>query len=244
MPGYCDAAQEVVKERGYTVSYNPEFIAQGTILRDQATPDMMLIGEGSTAAGDAVQSICENMTLNEPAIHRMTRLEAEITKIALNCFLTTKITYANMVGDILRRSGARPEVVLSAIGADTKVGPKYLRYGYGYGGPCFPRDNRALTLHAQDVGIDALISKASDQGNEEHLKFQIEEFVKNNKGETLEMTSVSYKPESTILTESQQLAFAVGVARQGIEVHIKERESIIKDVHEMYGDLFTYEVTI
>ena len=237
MPGYCDTVQEKLSELGYVVSYNPEFIAQGTILRDQANPDMVLIGEGSTPAGDILQEMYENMTVSTPAIHRMSRTEAEITKISLNCFLTTKIAYANMVGDIVTKAGGSPDMVLSAIGAESRVGSKYLRYGFGYGGPCFPRDNRALALYAADLGIDALISKASDESNREHLKFQVEECT----AASLEMPFVTYKPESTILTESQQLAYAVGLAQRGVKVHIKERATVIERVREVYGSLFTYE---
>ena len=177
MPGYCDRIQEQLQKYGsnFTVSYNPEFIAQGTILRDQARPDMVLIGEGSPEAGNLLQEMYEKMTLNKPRIHRMSRIEAEITKIGLNCFLTTKISYANMIGDIVTKSGGNPDTVLSAIGDDTRIGNKYLKYGYGYGGPCFPRDNRVLALYAEDLKIDALISKASDSSNMSHLQFQIKE---------------------------------------------------------------------
>ena len=122
MPQYCDTVQDQLASFGYTVSYNPEFIAQGTILRDQAYPDMVLIGEGSPQAGDILEEMYQRMTLNEPRIHRMSRTEAEITKIGLNCFLTTKISYANMIGDIVTRSGGCPDTVLGAIGDDTRVG--------------------------------------------------------------------------------------------------------------------------
>ena len=101
MPGYCERIKEDLSSFGYTVSYNPEFIAQGTIIRDQLKPDMVLIGEGSTEAGNLIQSVYERVTENKPKFNRMSCTEAEITKIALNCFLTTKISYANMVGDIV-----------------------------------------------------------------------------------------------------------------------------------------------
>ena len=241
MPGYCDSVAERLKDTGYTVSYNPEFIAQGTILRDQAYPDMILIGEGSPEAGDILQKMYEDMTLNEPRIHRMSRTEAEITKIGLNCFLTTKISYANMIGDIVYKAGGDPATVLSAIGADTRIGHKYLKYGYGYGGPCFPRDNRVLALYAGDLGIDALISVASDASNTQHLEFQIKEFAAHlDKENVLELPRVTYKAESTLLVESQQLGFAKGLAERGFKVNICERESVIKELKEKYGDLFTY----
>ena len=245
MPGYCDSIKGKVESQGYTVSYNPEFIAQGTILRDQARPDMVLIGEGSSVAGDLIQEMYEKMTLNEPRICRMSAREAEITKISLNCFLTTKIAYANMVGDIVLSSGGDPAKVLSAIGSDSRIGNKYLGYGYGYGGPCFPRDNRALALYAGDIGLEALISLASDESNSKHLEFQARHFIENARKrgaeEQIVFDTVTYKPESTLLVESQQLAFAVKLAQSGLDVKIVERDSVLSELKETYGDLFTYE---
>lgn len=243
MPKYSDTVADRLNGCGYTVSYNPEFIAQGTVLRDQAYPDMVLIGEGSKEAGDIIEDMYIKMTSSTPKIHRMSRTEAEITKIGLNCFLTTKISYANMIGDIVIRSGGNPDAVLSAVGDDTRIGNKYLRYGYGYGGPCFPRDNRALAIYADDLGVDALISKASDKSNDKHLNYQLDFYEKtNSKDEQVLFDSVTYKPESTMIVESQQLAFAIGLAKRGFNVIIKERQVVIDQVKEKYGDLIKYEV--
>ena len=242
MPGYCDSIAHSLKSLNYVVSYNPEFIAQGTIIRNQANPDMVLIGEGSTQAGDLLEKIYKEHTHNNPQVCRMSPLEAEITKIALNCFLTTKIAYANMVGDIVTSFGGEPNKVLSAIGGDTRIGSKYLGYGYGYGGPCFPRDNRALALCARDQKIDALISVASDESNKQHLQFQINEIVKKeNKEKLLTFECVTYKPESTMIVESQQLAIAHGLTHHGFKVKIKERKEVIEQVQHKYGNIFEYE---
>ena len=241
MPGYCDTAYERLKDYGYTVSYNPEFIAQGTILRDQDSPDTVLIGESDEEIGHQIQQMYEKITSNSPSFHRMSRTEAEICKISLNCFLTTKIAFANMIGDIAYYSQARPEPILKAIGSDTRIGPKYLGYGYGYGGPCFPRDNRALALFAGDVGIDALISKASDESNKQHLEYQVELYKRNNSlDKHVEFSYVTYKPESTMLVESQQLLFAKRLAEEGYTVILNERDSVIEEIKSLHGDLFTY----
>jgi UDPglucose 6-dehydrogenase len=242
MPGYCDSIKDRMLSLNYEVSYNPEFIAQGTIIKNQAQPDMVLIGESSVEAGDILEEIYANHTENNPRICRMSPTEAEITKIALNCFLTTKIAYANMVGDIVKSSGGNPDVVLNAVGQDSRIGNKYLGYGYGYGGPCFPRDNRALAIYAKDLGIEALISLASDDSNRKHLDYQIKEYAKNNdKKRKVVFEYVTYKPESTLLVESQQLAFAVGIAKEGFDVVVRERPEVVKELTSKYGDLFTYE---
>lgn len=242
MPGYCDTVQERLKDYNYVVSYNPEFIAQGTILHDQASPDIILIGEGDKKAGDLIQKIYEDHAINEPYYCRMARTEAEICKISLNCFVTTKISFANMVGDIVIKAGGNPDVVLRAIGNDSRIGSRYLRHGYGYGGPCFPRDNRALAIYASDIDMPADISTATDMINEKHLHFQVSEFLsKNDTKDPVIFDTVTYKPGTTIIEESQQLAFAVEVARAGYDVTIIESLDTISQVRDLYGNLFKYE---
>ena len=212
MPGYCDSVQSKLNKfkSGYTVSYNPEFIAQGSILHDQAYPDMILIGEGSTEIGNILQEMYEEMTLNEPKINRMSPIEAEITKIALNCFLTTKISFANMIGDIVSFAGGNPDCVLSAIGSDSR-------------------------------GVKALISEASDKSNEQHLEYQVQLFKQYNSIDVpVEFDYVSYKPQSTMLVESQQLLFAKKLTDEGYTVVLNERQTVIEQVKEMYGDIFQY----
>jgi len=241
MPTYCDALQDRLTQYNWTVSYNPEFIAQGTVIHNQEYPDMVLIGEANKEIGDIVEYIYKTMTKNEPKIHRMSRTEAEICKISLNCFLTTKIAYTNMIGDIAVVANCNPQTILNAIGEDTRVGKKLTTYGYGFGGPCFPRDNRALGIFANDIGIEAAISKATDKMNNLHLDYQVSRFLDSKKTEFKTQT-VTYKPESTLLEESQQLKYAVEIAKKGIKVTIKERQNVIEEVYSMYGDLFKYEV--
>ena len=243
MPMYCDSIREPLEKLNFTVSYNPEFIAQGTILRDQDRPDMVLIGESDVEAGDMIQEVYENSTSNEPTFCRMSLTEAEICKISLNCFLTTKISFANMVGDIAINSGVRPDPILSAIGSESRISPKYLKYGFGFGGPCFPRDNRALAIYAKEKGIDAKISVASDEFNKVHLDYQVQNFIKDkNKSEEIVFDYVTYKPQSTMIVESQQLMFARDIAILGYNVTIKERQVVIDELEVIYGNLFKYEV--
>ncbi len=243
-PGYSDEVQERVKNLNYIVSFNPEWVAQGTILRDQEFPDLVVIGEGSKESGDRIEEIYKNISPNNPPIHRMDRLSAEITKIGLNCFLTTKITYANMIGEVAIRSGVRPQPILKAIGGDSRINTKYFNYGFGYGGPCFPRDVRALTYYGKQIGMDLDIIKSVKKMNENHLHFQVENFVKNNSNKSYPVVfdSVTYKEGTIIIEESQQLLFAAKIAKKGYKVIIKEHPEVIERVKEIYGKLFEYEI--
>jgi UDPglucose 6-dehydrogenase len=239
MPGYCDTLAAAMAPHGYTVSYNPEFIAQGSIIRDQLYPDQVLIGEASIEVGDRLEAIYRRMVHNNPRYCRMDRLSAEITKIATNCFLTTKISFANSIGDLATKAGADPTKILSAIGADSRIGSKYLNYGFGFGGPCFPRDNRALGKFGDDQGYELLISKATDEVNRRHIDFQFSEYTHNSG--PIVFHQVSYKKDSTIIEESQQLALAVRLAKAGRQVIIRERVEVIRLVEQAHPGLFTLE---
>jgi UDPglucose 6-dehydrogenase len=226
-PGYCDTLHEKLKEYNYYVSYNPEFIAQGTIIKDQVYCDSVLIGEADEYAGELISKIYHQMVKSNPTYSRMSRTEAELTKLSINCFLTTKISYANMVGDIATRLGCNANRVLEAIGTDSRIGNKYLKPGFGFGGPCFPRDNRALARCAEEIGIDAIISKATDEMNSKHLHYQVEDFIQNNpdKSRIVEFDYVTYKKESTLIEESQQLKFALKLKELGYEIKILDQRA-------------------
>lgn len=221
-PGYCDTLHAKLVDCNYHVSYNPEFIAQGSIIKDQLLCDNVLIGQADEYAGNLIQSIYEDMVESRPTYNKMSRTEAELTKLAVNCFLTTKISYANMVGDIVTRFGCDANVVLQAVGTDSRIGTKYIKPGFGFGGPCFPRDNRALAKCGEQVGVDAIISKATDEMNKKHLEYQIEDFIKNhpNKNEVVEIEYVTYKKDSVLLEESQQLKFAIKLKELGYQIKI------------------------
>jgi UDPglucose 6-dehydrogenase len=235
-PTYCEKIAEEMNKYNYHISYNPEFIAQGTIIQDQVYPDNVLIGEADKFAGDLIESIYKDLCKSNPVINRLTPTEAELTKLSVNCFLTTKISFANMIGDISNRYKCNSEKILKAIGTDSRIGSKYLRPGFGFGGPCFPRDNRALAKCANEVNIDAVISTATDEMNKKHLQYQIEDFIINNPDKTklVEFDYITYKKESTIIEESQQLKFAIELKNLGYNIKINEtREEVLSQIKNL-----------
>lgn len=237
-PGYCQTLQDKLKDYNYYVSYNPEFIAQGTIIMDQVNCDSVLIGEADEYAGDLIQKIYNDMCEKPHIVNRMNLTESELTKLSVNCYLTTKISYANMIGDIANRLDCDANKILSAVGSDSRIGSKYLKPGFGFGGPCFPRDNRALAKCAHEVNIHAEISLATDRMNELHLQYQLEDFIKNNPDKSIpvDIEYVTYKKESTLIEESQQLKFASFLKGIGYNINIKDkREEVVNQLQALYG---------
>ena len=147
--------------------YSPEFIALGNVIRDMLEPDMVLIGESDRRAGDALEQLYAGVCENDPPFRRMSLVNAELTKIAVNTYVTMKISYANTLADMCERlPGADVDCVTDALGLDTRIGGKYLRGAIAYGGPCFPRDNKAFAVLARELGTEAPLAEATDSVNE------------------------------------------------------------------------------
>lgn len=218
-PGYTEEICKKLNPLNYTVSYNPEFIAQGTIIKDQQTASQVLIGTFDNNAAEVIKDIYTSFMSVVPIFNIMSPTEAEITKLSINCFLTTKISFANMIGDISTEYGCNPDVILNAIGTDERIGNKYLKYGFGFGGPCFPRDNRALISCANDVGINATISKATDEMNDLHFEYQLKKIIDTHDiNEPIIFNFLTYKKDSILLEESQYLRLALELKKRGFIV--------------------------
>jgi len=247
LPGYINNTARFLLQDcpNVDVSYNPEFIAQGDIINGLNAPDMVLIGEGSKKVGDILEQIYKDHCHNKPKIHRMSPESAEICKLSINCFITTKIAFANMIADISSKTpNASATDILSACGDDTRIGGKYLKPGYGFGGPCFPRDNRALGNYANLIGVEPIIPVATDSSNQYHARVMAEEFLAENK-DVYVFEDVAYKPKCPvpIIEESQKLEVAKKLAKKGKKVVIRDRRDIIRLVQREYGNLFGYEIT-
>jgi len=227
-----------------TLSYNPEFIQQGSIINGFLNPDMVLIGSTNNIIINKLTQIYSNICHNKPTFNIMSPESAEICKISLNCFITTKISFANMIGDIAdRTNNANKFDILKAIGTDSRIGNKCLLPGFGYGGPCFPRDNRALLSYANKINIDGKISRATDEYNNYHTYLQLNEYLKMDL-DLYVFEDVAYKSNCLvpIIEESKKLEIAVKLALQNKKVMIKDKIHIINAVKDIYGTLFLYEI--
>lgn len=247
MPGYCDTVQSRLESTGISVAYNPEFIAQGDIINGLRTADMILIGATDEPTVHALQGIYRTIMTKEPKFNIMSRTAAEITKISINCYLTMKIAYANMIGEIAIESGVGDEkqIMLDAIGDDSRIGRKLTRYGFGFGGPCLPRDNRALGIHADDIGVQTKICQTTDTANTFHARYLREHFIKLNpdKEQPFLFTQLTYKPGVDLLVESQQYRLCRDLLEAGYCVDIREQPSVIEQVQKelsVYGERVIY----
>jgi UDPglucose 6-dehydrogenase len=200
--------------------YNPEFIALGSVVHDLLLPDMVLIGESDVKAGQILEDIYKRSTESVPEIHRMNFVNAELTKISVNTYVSTKISYANMIGEICDRlSGADADIVNSAVGADSRIGRKYLKSAIGYGGPCFPRDNKAFAALSHKLGVRCDLAEATDRINDHQLaRLQGAVEASASHGQTIAILGLSYKPGTNVIEAAQGVMLAKLLADKGYRV--------------------------
>jgi UDPglucose 6-dehydrogenase len=206
--------------RDFGLCYSPEFIALGSIIRDFLNPDFTLIGECDERAGAQLEACYAALMENHPPCRRMSLENAELTKIAVNTFVTTKIAFANMLADLCERiPGGDVDVVTNALGLDQRIGRKYLTGALGYGGPCFPRDNQALGFIARALGVRADLAETTDSMN----RVRAEKIVERLRGiiqpgTTVAVLGLAYKPFSHVIEESQALYLVRALTRVGARV--------------------------
>lgn len=222
MPGSCEAEFIPLLEAssGLTIgkeiglAYSPEFIALGSVLKDMSEPDLILIGESDARTGDVVSEIAMSTVSNTPDVRRMSLSSAEVTKIAINTFVTTKISYANMLSELCDEiPGSNIDDITAAVGSDRRVGKLYLKAALGYGGPCFPRDNAALAFASESRGLKADIARATDTVNRRQVERTVSLVLKSSQpGDRVGVLGLAYKPDTPVTDESQGLEIARALA--------------------------------
>jgi UDPglucose 6-dehydrogenase len=201
--------------KDFGLCYSPEFIALGSVIHDFLNPDFILCGESDARSGEILDAFYQTVCENEPYVAHMNYVNAELSKLAVNTFVTTKITYANMLAHICERlPGGDVDKVTAAIGHDTRIGVKYLKGATGYGGPCFPRDNLAMGALARGLEAQAALAETTDRQNRAEA-IRLADLVNRHTkpGAKIGVLGLSYKPDTEVIEESQ----AILLARQLLE---------------------------
>jgi UDPglucose 6-dehydrogenase len=204
----------------FGLCYGPKFMALGSVIRDFLNPDFLLVGESDTRAGALLENCYGEFIENGAPVRHMSIENAELAKIAANAYVTTKITFANMLADLCERiPGGDVDVVTDALGNDRRIGRAYLTGGLGFGGPCFPRDNLALSYFARAMGTRAELCETTDWINGRTAAKVVESVISVIRpGATVAVLGLAYKPLSHVVEESQGLAIALALAERGADV--------------------------
>ena len=211
------------------------------MIHDLLNPDFVLIGESDKKSGDILEEFYKKVCEKNPPVKRMSIVNAEITKISLNAYVTTKISFANMLTELCEKiPGGNVDAVTDAIGCDTRIGKKYLKGGLGYGGPCFPRDGRAIRNTAGKFGVSLPIVEATDKINQRQVPRLIEEIeaVLPEKGK-LGILGLAYKPDTNVIEESQPVELARYFSEKAIEVVVYD-PAAMEEAKKVLGNKIVY----
>lgn len=232
--------------KSFGVCYNPEFVALGNVIKDFLNPDLVLIGESNEYAGNKLEEIYKNVCEAKPYIARMSIISAEIAKISLNSYITMKISFANTLANVCETiPGANIDDITKALGADRRVSPYYFRGGLSYGGPCFPRDNKAFVAFARKCGVEAKLAQICDEVNDSQIKHLVELILKNlhEDDNPVAVLGLAYKQNTAVIDKSP----AIKLIEELLKI---EREIIVYDplavdsVKAIFGDSLLYVSTV
>jgi UDPglucose 6-dehydrogenase len=249
MPGSSDQVFRPLLEklsgkacgRDFGLVYNPEFIALGSVIHNFLNPDLVLIGASDPRAGEVVRELYQSSCHAGAHIAVMSLINAEITKLSLNCFITMKISFSNELAGLCEAiPGAEADVVTGALGWDSRIGAKCLKSGLGFGGPCFPRDNLAFQALARDEGFEVRLAPKVvriNRGIPERLARHLRSHVKPPA--RVALLGLSYKPDTLVVEESQSVMVAQLLAQAGYAVQVHDPQAL-DQARAVLGDLVTY----
>ena len=205
---------------GFGLCYIPDLVALGSIIRDFKNPDLLIVGESSKRAGDMALEYYGDIIDNEAPIHRMSVIDAEITKVSLNAYITMKISFANFIGNICDKlEDSHSGDVTSALGKDRRISPYYIKPGLAFGGTCFPRDTWAFEEFARQVGLDAVHVKAADEINQMQHSILYEKTTKLNRSKVA-ILGLGFKANTPVVVESPAIILAERLADNGYTVNV------------------------
>lgn len=203
---------------------NPEFLKEGAAIKDFMSPDRVVIGVESEKAKEMMTRLYRPMMLNNFRVIFTDIPSAEMIKYAANSMLATRISFMNDIANLCELVGADVNMVRKGIGADTRIGNKFLYPGCGYGGSCFPKDVKALIKTAEKNGYDMRVLKAVEEVNETQksiLYKKLLEYYQNDlKGKKVAIWGLAFKPETDDMREATALVMIQKLIEAGCKVKV------------------------
>jgi UDPglucose 6-dehydrogenase len=197
---------------------NPEFLAEGSAVRDFMHPDRIVVGAFDEADGVAVASLYASL---EAPVVRSDVYSAEMIKLAANAFLMTRISFINEIANVCEATGADVVKVAEGIGLDHRLGPHFLRAGIGYGGSCFPKDSLALKQLASNSGYHFQLLSAVIEVNElqkRRVIGKLKRHLGSLRGKKVALLGLAFKPDTNDMREAPSIVLASRLLAEGAEV--------------------------
>ncbi|KXK20080.1 MAG: nucleotide sugar dehydrogenase [Candidatus Parvibacillus calidus] len=247
--GTADLVHQAIAQNAavelFDVVSNPEFLREGVAVEDFMKPDRVVIGTSSPRAREVIHRLYEPFVKQGNPIYFMDERSAEMTKYAANSFLATKITFMNEIANLCERVGANVDMVRLGMGADSRIGKRFLFPGIGYGGSCFPKDVKALHKIADQNDFNFRILDAVIQVNinQRTILFdKLHNFYKGNlNGKTIAIWGLSFKPNTDDIREAPALYIIDKLLDAGAKIRVFDPEAM-DNVRRIYGEKLFYAV--
>ena len=229
----------------FEVASNPEFLKEGAAIKDFMSPDRVVVGVESERARKALTKLYKPFLINNFRVIFMDIPSAEMTKYAANSMLATRISFMNEIANLCERVGADVNMVRAGIGADTRIGRKFLYAGCGYGGSCFPKDVKALIKTSDDNGYSMEVLKAVERVNERQKRILFDKLQAifgagdGLRGKTVALWGLAFKPETDDMRESTALVMIDLLTAAGCTVRAYDPVAM-DECRRRVGDRVTY----
>ena len=229
--------------REVDVASNPEFLKEGAAINDFTFPDRVVVGVRRSHVSDVLRELYAPFLRTDKPFLVMSPESAEMTKYVANALLSTKISFINEMAQLCERLEADVNDVRRGIGHDQRIGFAFLFPGVGYGGSCFPKDVRALSMMARNLGLEPLLLNAVDEVNnrQKHLLMHklLAHFDGQLSGKTVAVWGLSFKPRTDDIREAPSLVLIDGLLAEGVSVRVHDPVAM-DHVRERYEDRLLY----
>ncbi|HON25231.1 MAG TPA: UDP-glucose/GDP-mannose dehydrogenase family protein [Myxococcota bacterium] len=223
--GTCDKVREVIASRTkhiFDVASNPEFLKEGEAVRDMMKPDRIVIGTDNERARELLEEVYVTFVRTGNPIIFMDIKSSEMTKYASNAMLATRISFMNEMASICAKIGADIDMVRHGMGADPRIGSRFLFAGVGYGGSCFPKDVKALIVTGVDNGLEVPLLHAVEHVNAKQktllVDMVVDHFGEDLNGLKFAMWGLSFKPNTDDMREAPSIEIIKGLTARGATV--------------------------
>ena len=214
---------ELINNKDYFVSSNPEFLREGSAIEDFMRPDRVVCGVTDKKAEEILKELYRPLNLREAPVLFTDLESAEIIKYASNAFLALKVSFINEIANLCEKTGGNVQMVAKGMGLDNRIGPKFLHPGPGFGGSCFPKDTRALYASFKKNKIKNTLVKSVINFNEDRkisIVNKIKNILKPNiKNKVIAFLGVTFKPNTDDLRESPSLEIIPRLRKLGVKIH-------------------------
>ena len=219
----CELRPELINNKDYFISSNPEFLREGSAIEDFMRPDRVVCGVTDKKAEETLKELYRPLNLREAPVLFTDIESAEIIKYASNAFLALKVSFINEIANLCEKTGGNVQMVAKGMGLDNRIGPKFLHPGPGFGGSCFPKDTRALYASFKKNKIKNTLVKSVINFNEDRkisIVNKIKNLLKPNiKNKVIAFLGVTFKPNTDDLRESPSLEIIPRLRKLGIKIH-------------------------